>query len=153
MTFKDLKMPARNIPPAFCEVLLCLLISGCGEAAKPWEQVVAASGTLMLDGQPVQGAEVTLFPTGSNFPETVRPSATTSAGGSFALGTYETADGAPAGDYKASVVWFKVIDSGGSMVRGANVLPGRYANPETSGLKVVINASESTLPPIELKKK
>lgn len=153
MNFKDLKLQGRTIPSAISTVVLCLLIGGCGEAAKPWEVVVAVSGKLTFEGKPIDGAEVTLFPTASDFPDTVRPSGTTSSGGNYALGTYGTADGAPAGDYKASVVWFKVVDSGGSMVRGANVLPARYANPDTSGIKVVVNASESSLPAIELKKK
>jgi hypothetical protein len=153
MNFKAPQISAGMITPAFSTALLCLLMSGCGEAAKPWEKVTAVSGTLTFEGKPIGGAEVTLIPTASDFPETVRPSGTTSADGSFTLGTYGTADGAPAGEYNASVVWFKVVDSGGSMVRGANVLPARYANPETSGIKVVVNASESTLAAIDLKKK
>jgi len=153
MTFVDQKTFTRHFSFGPGVALFCLLAMGCGEAPKAWEKVVAASGKLTFEGQPIEGAQVTLFPTASEFPETVRPSATTAADGTFALGTYGTADGAPAGDYKASVVWFKVVNSGGSMVRGANVLPGRYANPETSGLNVVISPSESTLPAIDLKKK
>jgi hypothetical protein len=137
-------------------VLSCWLfavgLAGCGEAAKPWEIVVPASGKITFEGKPVEGAELTLTPVSADVPATVRPSAKSVADGSFTLGTYGTGDGAPAGEYKVSAVWFKLVNSGGSMVRGDNALPAKYANPETSGINVVISDSETAIPAIDLKK-
>ena len=127
-------------------------LAGCGEAAKPWEIVVPASGKVTFEGKPVDGAELTLTPVSAEVPATVRPSAKCGADGSFTLGTYGTGDGAPAGEYKVSAVWFKLVNSGGSMVRGDNALPAKYANPDTSGISVVIGDSETAIPAIDLKK-
>ena len=132
---------------------LALLVAGCGEAKKPWEKVVPASGQVTLDGNPVEGAQITLIPTATDVPETIRPSATTLAGGNYFLGTFGSQDGAPAGEYKVSAVWFKTVNSGGTMVRGSNALPGKYASPDTSGLTIVINETETSVPVIELKSK
>ena len=54
-------------------------------------------------------------------------------------------------DLREYVVWLdksKKSDDGNI----PNKLPGRYANPETSGLKAVVNAGSTELPPFELKK-
>ena len=134
-------------------VLSLMMATGCGDAAKPWEIVVPASGQVTLNGAPVEGAQITLIPTATDFPETIRPSATTVAGGNYFLGTFGSQDGAPAGEYKVTAVWFKTVDSGGSMVRGPNVLPGRYAHPDTSGVTVVISDTETSVPVIDLKSK
>jgi hypothetical protein len=133
-------------------VLFAVGLVGCGEAAKPWEIVVPASGKITFEGKPVDGAELTLTPVAADVPATVRPSAKSGADGSFTLGTYGTDDGAPAGEYKVSAVWFKLVNSGGSMVRGDNALPAKYANPDTSGISVVIGDSETAIPAIDLKK-
>ncbi len=127
------------------------LIAGCGEAAKPWEVVVPAMGQITFEGEPVEGAQITLVPASTEYPETVRPSATTAAGGNFVLGTYGSSDGAPAGEYKASIVWFKLVDEDNSgPVRGDNVLPAKYASPDSSGIRVVVNESEANVATIEL---
>lgn len=134
-------------------LLLTPALSGCGGSSKPWEVVVPASGQVTFEGKPVAGAQITLYPTSAEVPDTVRPSATTSEDGSFVLGTYGANDGAPAGDYKAGIVWFKVVDTGGGPVRGNNVLPQKYSNPEASGIVVTVNAPETRVAAISLTKK
>ncbi len=134
---------------AMCVGAFC----GCGEAAKPWEKVVPASGQITFEGKPAEGAQITLYPKAADFPASVRPSSTTGEGGKFVLGTHGAADGAPAGEYSASVVWFKVVDVGSGPVRGDNVLPAKYASETTSGLTIVINETETTIPVIDLKKR
>ncbi len=67
--------------------------------------------------------------------------------GTFAVGTYGKDDGAPAGEYRVTVQCF-------NKVRGqdmpANVLPARYAAPDTSGLTVRIQEGDNQLSPIQL---
>lgn len=146
------KSSATHLPVVLWGWFCAVALAGCGEATKPWEIVVPASGKVTFEGKPVEGAELTLTPISPDVPATVRPSAKSGADGSFTLGTYGTGDGAPAGEYKVSAVWFKLVNSGGSMVRGDNALPAKYANPETSGVKVVIGDSETAIPAIDLKK-
>lgn len=144
--------PASRLSSVLLKLFFAVGVAGCGEATKPWEIVVPASGKVTFEGKPVDGAELTLTPVSAEVPATVRPSAKSGADGSFTIGTYGTGDGAPAGEYKVSAVWFKVVNSGGSMVRGTNALPSKYANPETSGISVVIGDSETAIPAIDLKK-
>ena len=133
-----------------CCCLATPFIAGCGDSAKPWEVVVPAIGQITFEGEPVEGAQITLVPASAEYPDTVRPSATTAAGGNFVLGTYGRSDGAPAGEYKASIVWFKLVDFGSGAVRGDNVLPAKYASPDSSGITVVVNDSEANVATIEL---
>lgn len=135
---------------ACCCCVATSLIAGCGDAPKPWEVVVPAIGEVTFEGEPIAGAQITLVPVSTEFPDSVRPSATTALGGNFALGTYGNSDGAPAGEYKASVVWFKLDESGDSPVRGDNVLPAKYANPDSSGITVVVNDKEASVISIAL---
>ena len=134
-------------------LLVTAVLGGCGGPSKPWEVVVPVSGQLTFEGKPVSGAQITLYPTSTEVPDSVRPSATTTEDGSFVLGTFGANDGAPVGDYKASVVWFKVVDVGSGPVRGDNVLPQKYSNPEASGITVTIDAPETKVTAIALTKK
>ena len=124
---------------------------GCGSAGQPWEKVVPASGSVSLSGKPIAGAQITLFPVDQAFPAHIRPSAVTDAGGKFSLGTNSTSDGAPAGDYTAVVTWNPLVDKGGGPTRGPNQLPAKYAQPESSGLKVTIGPEATQIPSLDLK--
>ena len=141
---------------SLCSLLVagcCLALSGCGETKMPWETVYKAEGRVTLDGKPVSGAQVYLYPTSSEFPEEIRPTATTDQDGKFVLGTNSIDDGAPAGEYKATVLWYKLVDKGGGAVRGPNALPVKYSKPETSQLIATIAESPetTTLPTFELR--
>ena len=125
-------------------------VIGCGESAKPWEVVVPVKGTVTWRGKPVSGAQISLYPVNSEFPSTVIPSATSVQNGVFSVGTYGTDDGAPAGEYRVGIVWHPLVDKGNGGSRGDNVLPPKLANPETSGLKVVVHSEETTLPSFNL---
>jgi hypothetical protein len=129
---------------------LALLAVGCGKASAPWEIVHPVSGSLTFGGKPIAGAQVTLFPVDSKIPEKVRPTAVTEADGRFRLSTFADSDGAPAGDYRVSVIWHPVVQSPGGAVRGGNQLPPKFASPETSGLTAKVEAGGSALSPIEV---
>lgn len=130
---------------------LLLLVSGCGEASKPWEQVFAASGVVTHKGKPVKDAELTFFPVDDKFPESIRPWAKSSESGEFTLSTYDRGDGAPAGKYKATVVHHEIVISAGSMGTKPNDLPKKYANRDTTDLIVEIQKGDTKLPAFELK--
>ena len=73
--------------------------------------------------------------------------------GEFMLSTFTAGDGAPAGDYRATVVWYLATPTrtGGDDTISANYLPPRYAGAETSGLTVTVVPGTNELPPFELK--
>jgi hypothetical protein len=81
----------------------------------------------------------------------VRPTATSKADGTFELGTYSAADGAPAGDYKALVLHFPVVGKKENPSAGPNDLPKKYATEATSNLLVTVTEGSTEPLPLELK--
>jgi hypothetical protein len=138
---------------------LALALPSCGNG---WKKCHPAQGKVLLDGKPVAGAEVWLIPTAPELMNTnppVRPFGKTGPDGSFTLMTYVAGDGAPAGAYKARVICEKRVkgakagdddDEGEGGLQ--NVLPGRYADPEKSGLLVTIQPGSNVVPDFNLKR-
>src|SRR5262245_49791507 len=77
---------------------------GCGEARVP---VYPVSGSISFKGQPPVGALVVLSST-SGGAEGFAPTATVKNDGSFEFTSYVPGDGAPQGEYVATVQWNKV---------------------------------------------
>lgn len=132
--------------------VLCLVSSvGC-QAKKPWEIAIPTSGTVTFDGKPISGAEVTFVPVGTDVPNSVRPSATTKADGTFKLTTHAQDDGAPVGEYQVSILWHPLVDTGSGPSRGGNKLPERYSRPETSKITATVKPEGGAIPPFSLTK-
>jgi hypothetical protein len=107
-------------------------------------------GAIQFRGQPINGAFVSLHPT--NSAEGVpNPRATVASDGTFAVSTYDGNDGAPEGEYVVTVQWYKPVRQGTDLVGGPNVLPAKYASPQTSDVKVHVAAGENHLQPIQLR--
>jgi hypothetical protein len=87
----------------------------------PKQAVSPVTGKVLYAGKPLADAKITLHP------EEKGPTATgiTFADGTFALTTYKENDGAPAGRYRVTVTAER---------DGKNLLPARFANPETTDL-------------------
>jgi len=103
-----------------------------------------ATGIARAGHTPLVGAQIRLHPRGMTLPDDATPSATVQEDGTFAFTTFEKGDGAPAGEYVATVQWFRLGPDGGA---GGNVLPKRYASPTTSPLSVTIREGKNELPP------
>ena len=87
-------------------VLALVSLAGCGASNPPTFPV---SGTVTLDGKPVEGAAVLFIP----FDGTGQPaSAMSDASGNYALTTFTANDGAMAGNYKIKVTKFDTPDGG-----------------------------------------
>lgn len=143
----------RCLPGIFqacCLALAATLIVGCGDGKPGPLKVYPVTGTIKFQGRPAAGAAITLFPKDSSIPEEIRPNAIADETGHFDLGTYGDVDGAPEGDYAVAVTWRPLVQSNGSASPGPNVLPARYALPETSQLTVTVGDDETELKPIEL---
>jgi len=81
------------------------------------------------------GARVVLHPRSRVLPGEVFPQGTVGRDGSVKFVTYPPVTGVPAGDYVATIQWFRVGPDGSV---GGNVLPTRYASPDKSPLSVTV---------------
>ena len=94
------------------------------------------SGKVTYQGQPPVGAQVVLYPVNNVGAAGVAPTGIVLDDGSFKITAYDPNDGAPQGDYVATVQWFKITkDAAGP---GPNVIPKKYTNPKTSPIKVTV---------------
>lgn len=148
---------ASTPKPAWIVVVLGLLapltLASCGSSDVK-VPVHPVKGKLLVDGQPADGATITLNPQG-DFPlKNAAPTATVKSDGTFAVNLYGNGDGAPAGNYVVTVQWFKLVkDPNGASGRGPNVLPAHYATPEKSPVKIVVKEGPNQLEPIEIRSK
>src|SRR5262249_11350694 len=133
------------------------------------EPVYPAQGHVFFNGKPVPHALVTLHPLGAQpqgaQPQGVqpqnaadkkppRPHGTAGEDGRFTLTTYQSGDGAPAGEYGVTVeCWLTNARAGtreGDSPPPTNRLPARYGRVETSGLRVRIEQGDNQIPTIKL---
>ena len=153
MLWKFNTNPVSSKSPALAiagVALILTVVAGCGYDKPAWEQVVPATGSVKYRGAPIDGALLVFTPKDKSVPSKVRPIATTDAGGHFDIGTFDIDDGIPEGDYDVTVTWSPLVKHDGGASPGPNLLPVRYARPETSQLTVHIDSEETELKPLEL---
>jgi hypothetical protein len=132
----------------------CILVAalGCG-ADGDRVDVYPVSGKVLVGGQPAEGAIVTFYSATDELRErkVPPPTGTVDANGAFHLSSYEPDDGAPAGEFKVTVVWHEPPppNAVGVFVQ-KDRLRGRYTNPETSTLTARIEQGGGELPPFQL---
>jgi len=135
--------------------LLLFLCFGCGNAGRP--SLVPVTGTVYLDGKPVDGAEISFVPESTAVPGYGRPSrGTTDQSGKFSPGTYQTADGLPLGTFKVIVTKQENLNAQGQPVAMENeealpeqhrirwLIPKMYSQTETSGLTAEVTPNGMT---------
>lgn len=139
----------RRIAVGTC-LLVATIATGCGEGPD-WPKCHSVSGRVLVDGKPAVRATVKFTATGTA-PDgkTYSPSTLTDDDGAFRLTTFESGDGAPAGDYTVTVIATYLV-KGGQDIPVADLLNGRYADPTQSRLKVTVKEGENALPPFDLK--
>jgi hypothetical protein len=133
---------------AIVSALLLLGLSACQPSDKK-VPVFSVSGTLTENGKPLENATVVLHATATT-PDVPKPTGKTNAKGEYQLTTYDTNDGAPAGDYAVTVEkWTTLRPDEGP----ANRLPAKYAKADASKLQLTVKPEPNqTLPTLELKK-
>src|SRR5688572_9444304 len=90
--------------------------------------VILVHGKLTVAGEFPEGALVVLYPSQKLGEDEIRPSGRVQNDGSFRVTTYEAVDGAPTGEYTATVQWNKLVKKGGDYSAGPNVIPKVYAS-------------------------
>jgi hypothetical protein len=153
---------ALSAIPATKVAIALLVLGGLGgggywcfgnNPARP-VSVHPVKGKIVIDGTPLANASVVLHRVGeSRIPANLHPRARAGEDGSFALETFDPADGAPNGEFVATVFLHEAIEVNGEKQAGPNVLPVLYSRPETSPLKLRITSSTRELEPLELTRK
>lgn len=129
--------------------LSVLVFAGCGDGRPT---LVPASGSVTLNGEPLEGAQVGLQPIGIEGYS--RPSrATTDASGRFTVGTFDKGDGIPEGSYRVTVIKKELVSKlpedfnsenpadAGIPIKYKWITPIVYSEPEESGLSVEVTSS------------
>jgi hypothetical protein len=100
-------------------------------------------GKVHFEGTPTPGAQVVFYAPGVDGKKPARVAdAQVEADGTFVLSTYTANDGAPAGDYLVTITWPRPrYDDLGKP--GPNQLPEAYAKPDTTSLKVTVQAGNN----------
>lgn len=139
--------------PIGCLLACCFIASqviGCGSAdpvgGADRPNVIPVSGHVTFDGKPLDGANVTFIPTGTE------PGAfgVTDAEGKFSLQTFIEGDGAAAGSYTVTIIKnskpsvdesvIPAIDAPPASVDQKSLVPEHYGDPSRSGLGADVTA-------------
>lgn len=103
-----------------------ILATGCDSGPK----IVAVSGVVLIDGQPLTHGVVQVVPAG------YRPAmAQIGQDGHFTLGTHEDKDGVVVGTHKVAVIAHKTLGPGSQMW----MAPKHYMDADTSGLTITVD--------------
>jgi hypothetical protein len=129
-----------------------LIASGCS-TSEPRVPVFSVSGKVSFHGKSPAGARVVLFPDKKSSPTGgavgVAPTGEVKSDGTFSVSSYDADDGAPEGEYVATIQWNKYDEKLGGF--GPNVIPKKYASATTSPVRVSVKGGPATIPPIEIK--
>lgn len=125
------------------------LSAGCGRSQDYQETpVYPTSGIVTVNGEPAAGAYILFYPDGDvGLTKGNKPFARVQDDGLFEVTTYNTADGAPAGNYRVTIIWPEDPDARGS---SPDRLQGRYSRLGDSGLTATVLEPNTVLPPWEL---
>ncbi len=133
--------------------LLVLGVPACGSGRPPCYpvrgEVFVGQGK---DRTPATGAVVVFHPTVPAAGDVPRSTAHVGEDGTFALTTYVTSDGAPAGDYAITIEWTPPRPPPPHKPKEiGDRLKGRYADPQTSTIRYsVAKQKDNVVPAIEL---
>ena len=137
-------------------VLTVFLFASCGGDKSPAKKAtVPVKGQFFYRLQPAAGAQVFFQPQDGGKAEDWTsgfPRATVAADGSFAVGTYEDADGAPPGEYVVTCTWPAVVAGAEENEEPPpDRFGGRFHDPSRSPLRAKVGETATDLPRFDLK--
>ena len=122
-------------------ILVMASVTGCSGP-----NAASVSGTITLDGQPLPSANVSFYPDGGSGAPAYGQS---DVNGRYSLSTGSDTGLAP-GKYVAVVVATKEppqpYDAKGSEIPPIPITPAKYANVETSDLRIDVKAGKNDIP-------
>lgn len=128
-------------------------VAGCGHQQYSGElPVYRISGTVTVDGSPVENIQIALHPVGElQDGKTYYPQGFTDGDGKVKISTYSDGDGAPAGDYRLTFI-LKQYNAISRSFTGNNQLHDQYSDPKKSPIELTIGADlDNDLGQIDLK--
>jgi hypothetical protein len=137
-----------------CGVMCLAATAGCARTDRA--AVVPVEGRVLIDGKPAAAASVTFHPLapGEAAP---RPVGQAGADGRFALTSFAAGDGAPPGEYRVTVVCYRAAPgrraSEGDDAPPRNLLPDRYARPDTTPLRATVGPAKADPVTFDLKRR
>lgn len=136
----------------FCCAGTLPFLSACNSHPER-EPVYPVRGKVLVHGKPAAGAWVAFHRIAElTNRQALKPRAQTDKSGEFQLSTYDSKDGAPAGDYAVTVYWPGPLPKGSSPSDlGPDRLSGRYASATQTELRVTIKEGENQLKAFDLK--
>jgi len=124
--------------------VVCLLLSSCGEKLPERKETFPVTGEVYVDGQPAAQLQVTCHDVkGIDTAAPTVSSALTGPDGKFAISTYLSADGVPAGEYLLTFVWGR-FDMLSKSYGGPDKLKGRYTDPQKSQHRIKVESGKPT---------
>ena len=133
-------------------VVLGLMASGCGNDGRL--KTYPVKGQVLYNGEPLKGVDVAFLAVEEKNRVPYPPHATTDAQGNFTLMSYDTGDGAPAGEFQVAVAFAVEVsgpdDGSDQTKRIIGQVPVKYHKAETSGLRATVGPSSTTLEPFKL---
>jgi hypothetical protein len=152
-SLKQFSNPFPNRRSQQVATLLAALTVMSGCSSEPQRvPVFPVTGKVTFKGKPADGAQVVLFPVNTENAAELAPSGKVGKDGTFSLTAYEPGDGAPEGDYVATISWRKLVGGGeGGAVAGPNVIPKQYGSAATSPVKISVKGGPTQVPPIAIK--
>lgn len=125
--------------------LVSLGLCSCEGSIQFKELVGPVTGTVLIDGKPVQGVFVSAKPKVADNANYTQSTAETNAEGKFSLQTYNPGDGAPPGEYSLVFKWRQGTND--------DLFNGRYADPANSVKTFKLEQQPLDLGKIELTSK
>ena len=141
--------PRRSRLPFVLSLLTPLAFVGCGDSAPLTVATYPVEAPITFQGKPTPGAFVAFHPVTptENVPA---PRGVVTREGQLQVSTFNGGDGAPEGEYVLTVQWGRPVKQGDEIVPGPNVIPRKFASPQTSNLRIRIAAGDNKLEPIRL---
>jgi hypothetical protein len=127
-------------------IVLAIVAATMLPSCSPRKQSVYHVRGKVLDasGAPLAGAVVTFHPVNGKKGALVFPQGVAGKDGSYELSTYNLNDGAPAGQYKVTVI-LELQDDVGDRDDSRIVTASRYRDPETTDLSAEVTAHQGVL--------
>lgn len=135
---------------AVSTLLLTATLVGCGGGGEERLPVHPVQGQILLQGKPLANALVAFHPKSATGAAKFSARGQTDEQGTFRVTTYDTNDGAPAGEYAVTVQYYELLNKGGSFEPGPNVLAYKLSKPDTTDITVKVAEGANELKPIEV---
>lgn len=142
-------LPLRSRLSITLSLLTPLAFVGCGDSAPLTVATYPVEAPITFQGKPTPGAFIAFHPVTPS-EDVPAPRGVVTREGQLQVSTFNGGDGAPEGEYVVTVQWNRLIRRGDEVVAGPNVIPRKYASPQTSNLRIRIAAGDNKLDPIRL---